>query len=192
MFVAQPFIVRGDSMQPTFESGEYLIVDQWSYHFNNPARGDVIIMRYPKDTSVFFIKRIIGLPGETVQLSGGKVTIEKQGQPSITLTEPYVEDGHLENEYATYTLGSRRLLRHGRQPHREFRLARVGSPAARGYRRARVAAFVAAVPRCRLPRRYQLFKLILCAIFERGRERESLDAAIASVARAYGFSTPPS
>jgi signal peptidase I len=105
IFIAQPFIVRGASMEPTFMGGEYLIVDQLSYRFHPPARGDVIIMRYPKDTSVFFIKRIIGLPGETVELAGPKVTILKTGSPSMTLSEPYVATGRLENEYATYTLG---------------------------------------------------------------------------------------
>ena len=66
MFVAQPFIVSGASMEETFQSGEYLIVDQVSYHLHNPARGDVIVFRYPKDPSKYFIKRIIGLPGDTI------------------------------------------------------------------------------------------------------------------------------
>jgi signal peptidase I len=105
IFIAQPFIVRGASMQPTFESGEYLIVDQLSYRFEDPSRGDVVIMRYPKDPSVFFIKRIIGLPGETVTLAGSKVTIEKPGAVAVTLSEPYVAPERLENEYATYVLG---------------------------------------------------------------------------------------
>lgn len=105
VFVAQPFVVRGASMQPTFENGEYLIVDQLSYRFAEPQRGDVIIMRYPKDPSVFFIKRVIGLPNETVELTGPKVTIEKEGTAAITLDEPYVAPGRLENEYASYLLG---------------------------------------------------------------------------------------
>lgn len=105
IFIAQPFIVRGQSMVPTFQNGEYLIVDQLSYRFHPPARGDVIIMRYPKDPSVFFIKRVIGLPGETVELAGSKVLIEKTGSPTLTLTEPYVASDRLENEYMTYTLG---------------------------------------------------------------------------------------
>jgi signal peptidase I len=106
IFVAQPFVVRGASMQPTFESGEYLIVDQLSYRFHPPARGDVIVMRYPKDPSVFFIKRIIGLPNETVELAGSRVTIDAANTPAITLDEPYVAEGRLGNEYATYVLGA--------------------------------------------------------------------------------------
>lgn len=66
LFVAQPFIVSGSSMVPTFENGDYLIVDEFSYHFGNPQKGDVIIFKWPKDTTKYFIKRVIGLPGDTV------------------------------------------------------------------------------------------------------------------------------
>src|SRR5580700_2425535 len=55
-YVAEPFIVSGASMDPTFATGQYLIVDQLSYHFENPQRGDVIIFKYPLDTSLYFIK----------------------------------------------------------------------------------------------------------------------------------------
>lgn len=103
-FVAQPFIVRGDSMVPTFHSGDYLIVDQLSYRFSDPERGDVIIMRYPKDESVYFIKRIIGLPGETVELQGTRVIIRKSGEEMITLEQPYLADVAHRPEYATYAL----------------------------------------------------------------------------------------
>ena len=66
LFIAQPFVVNGESMVPNFDTGQYLIVDQLSYHFEHPQRGDVIVFKYPYDTSKFFIKRVIGLPGETV------------------------------------------------------------------------------------------------------------------------------
>lgn len=106
-FIAQPFIVRGASMEPTFEGGDYLIVDQLSYRLHPPERGDVVIMRYPKDPSVFFIKRIIGLPGETVELVGDKIIIERPGDaPSLTLDQSYIAPGHVENEYGVYHLGS--------------------------------------------------------------------------------------
>jgi signal peptidase I len=67
-FVAQPFIVSGSSMYPTFKNGQYLIVDEIGYDFHAPRRGDVIVFHYPKDPSKFFIIRIIGLPGETVDI----------------------------------------------------------------------------------------------------------------------------
>ena len=105
-FIAQPFIVRGESMVPTFESGDYLIVDQLSYRFEEPGRGDVIIMRYPKDESVYFIKRIIGLPGETVELQGARVIIRKDGAEPLTLTQPYLDGATHRPEFGTYALGT--------------------------------------------------------------------------------------
>jgi signal peptidase I len=89
-FVAQPFVVEGESMHPTFESGDYLIVDELSYRFHAPKRGDVIVFRYPGNTSVFYIKRIVGLPGETVHIDHGVVTITKTDGTSITIPESYV------------------------------------------------------------------------------------------------------
>jgi len=91
-FVAQPFIVSGASMEETFSTGEYLIVDQLSYRFEEPERGDVIIFRYPKDPSKFFIKRIIGLPGDTLTIEGNVVEITNKAHPSgLVLDEPYVK-----------------------------------------------------------------------------------------------------
>ena len=74
-YLVQPFFVKGASMEANFEDGDYLLVDEISYRFSEPARGDVIIFRYPEDRSQFFIKRIIGLPGETVEIKSNKVTI---------------------------------------------------------------------------------------------------------------------
>ena len=91
LFIAQPFIVSGSSMDPTFENGQYLIVDQLSYRLESPKRGSVLIFRYPENPSKFFIKRIIGLPGETLELSNGKVTIKNKEHPEgFMLNEPYV------------------------------------------------------------------------------------------------------
>ena len=90
-WVAQPFIVRGPSMEPTFYDTEYLIVDEFSYHFREPARGEVIVFRYPEDPSKFFIKRVIGLPGETVEIRENKVFITKDGKTE-ELGEPYLAE----------------------------------------------------------------------------------------------------
>jgi signal peptidase I len=92
MFVAQPFIVSGASMDPTFATGQYLIVDELSYHFDAPKRGEVVIFRYPKDPTQFFIKRIIGLPGETVRIENGVVSISDANGKTITLDESYVKN----------------------------------------------------------------------------------------------------
>lgn len=92
MFIAQPFIVSGASMQETFQNGEYLIVDQVSYHLHSPERGDVVIFRYPKDPSKYFIKRIIGIPGDTITIEESDVTIVNEAHPEgFTLNEPYIK-----------------------------------------------------------------------------------------------------
>ena len=97
-FVAQPFIVSGDSMDPTFQDGEYLIIDELSYYFRAPERGEIVVFRYPYDPSKFFIKRIIGLPGETVVINSGTVRVKKnENDAGFILEEPYIEGGTNKN-----------------------------------------------------------------------------------------------
>src|ERR1035437_3317997 len=98
LFVISPFVVDGESMHSTFENLDYLIVDEAIYDFKAPARGEVIVFRYPRNPSIFYIKRIIGLPGETVSIDHGIVTVTTADGKSLTLTEPYIV-----NEDATYT-----------------------------------------------------------------------------------------
>ena len=75
MYVAQPFIVEGASMEPNFHGGDYLIIDELSYQFREPMRGEVVVFRYPLNPRNFFIKRIVGLPGEEVEIRGGSIFI---------------------------------------------------------------------------------------------------------------------
>lgn len=89
-FVAQPFIVDGESMSPNFHTGHYLIINEISYRFKDPARGDVVVLRYPLDPKRFFLKRIVGMPGDTVTLKDGKVVITNEKYPGgVILEEPY-------------------------------------------------------------------------------------------------------
>jgi len=74
-FLIQPFYVKGASMEPSFHDHEYLIINEITYRFNDPDRGDIVVFRYPKDPSQYFIKRIIGLPGEKVKIKEGKVFV---------------------------------------------------------------------------------------------------------------------
>ncbi len=74
-FLIQPFFVRGASMQPNFNTGQYLIIDEISYRFHEPERGDVIVFKYPADPSQYYIKRIIGLPLEKVEIKKGQIFI---------------------------------------------------------------------------------------------------------------------
>lgn len=90
-FLARPFLVLGASMEPNFHNGNYLIVDVISYRFGEPQRGDVIIFRYPGNLSTFYIKRIIGIPGDTVSFSGKKISVN--GTP--------LEENYLPPEVAT-------------------------------------------------------------------------------------------
>ncbi|MDB5244319.1 MAG: signal peptidase signal peptidase [Parcubacteria group bacterium] len=98
LFVVSPFVVDGESMHPTFENLDYLIVDEIVYTLKSPVRGDVIVFRYPGNPSVFYIKRIIGLPGETVSINHGVVSVTTITGKEETLSEPYIV-----NEDATYT-----------------------------------------------------------------------------------------
>jgi len=75
LWVAQPFIVSGASMEPTLETGDYLIIDEISYRLEKPEKGDIIVFRYPLDTSKFFIKRVEGLPGEIVEYNGKETVL---------------------------------------------------------------------------------------------------------------------
>lgn len=102
LFVAKPFIVSGSSMDPTYAGGEYLVIDELSYRFEAPKRNEVIVFRYPLDPSKHFIKRIIGLPGETVSIEGKTVTVSKEGK-SETLSEPYIT--YTSDNHMTRTLG---------------------------------------------------------------------------------------
>ncbi len=106
-YVAQPFIVSGASMDPTFATGQYLIVDQLSYHFENPKRDDVIIFRYPRDPETYFIKRIIGLPGENLSMNDGKVTIVNSANPQGFLINEsaYITKEHRTSDTFNITLG---------------------------------------------------------------------------------------
>ncbi|MEK7665893.1 MAG: signal peptidase I [Patescibacteria group bacterium] len=105
-FLIQPFYVQGASMEPNFYDREYLIIDEISYRFSDPARGDIVVFRYPRDPSQFFIKRVIGLPGEEVEIDDRLVRIYNEAYPDgIKLEEPYL-DSAITNGNVRVRLGS--------------------------------------------------------------------------------------
>jgi len=93
-FLIQPFYVKGASMVPNFHDREYLIIDEITYRFAPPVRGQVIVFRYPLNPQEYFIKRVIGLPGEQVQFKDGQVIIFNASHPDgLTLDEKYLPAG---------------------------------------------------------------------------------------------------
>lgn len=89
-FLVQPFYVKGASMEPNFHEHEYLMVDEISYRFKQPERGEIVVFRYPKDPQEYYIKRIIGLPGETVSIKDGYVYISNAEGATSRLEEYYL------------------------------------------------------------------------------------------------------
>lgn len=105
IFIAQPFIVSGESMSHTFEPQEYLVVDQLTYRHEEPRRGDVVIFKYPLDSSVYFVKRVIGMPGETVRIDHNIVTIQSPGSSEpVRLDEPYISSVSVDERPTEVTL----------------------------------------------------------------------------------------
>lgn len=86
-FVFQPFVVRGSSMEPNFHDSDYLVVDELTYRFRAPKRGEVIVFDFPKSPSQRFIKRLVGLPGEQVGIKDGRVEIINRLGEKIMLDE---------------------------------------------------------------------------------------------------------
>jgi len=93
LFLLQPHQVNGQSMEPNFLSGEYVLTDKISYKLGDPKRGDVIVFHAPEaahcpeGTGCDFIKRVLGLPGETIEVKDNHVYVN-----STPLEEPYIPD----------------------------------------------------------------------------------------------------
>jgi signal peptidase I len=90
-YIIQPFLVWGSSMAPNFLSGDYILIDELSLRFNPLERGEVIVFKSPQKSSVYFIKRVIGLPGEKIRIQDGKIIIfNNQNPKGFVLNEPYL------------------------------------------------------------------------------------------------------
>ena len=110
-FVFQPFIVSGSSMEPNFSNGQYLIIDELSYHLGSPQRGQVVVLRYPEDPKQFFIKRIVGLPAEKIEIDNGKVVVFNAQHPDgVTIDEPYLPNQSLSYPHDATVVGGKKIL----------------------------------------------------------------------------------
>lgn len=114
-FLFQPFFVKGQSMEPNFENGDYLIIDEISYRLREPQRGEVVVFKYPNDPSQRYIKRIVALPEEKIEIKEGQVIIynlegkrvlEESDYLSSVFTPGTVSLTLAEDEY--YVLGDNR------------------------------------------------------------------------------------
>lgn len=93
-FLFKPFYVKGQSMEPNFYEQEYLIVDELSYRFREPERGEVVVFKSPTQEKDYLLKRIVGMPGERVRVVDNKVIIYNEDNP---------QGGVLQEEYLTET-----------------------------------------------------------------------------------------
>jgi signal peptidase I len=94
IFLVQPFLVSGTSMSPNLQDGNYLLIDELTYRIRPPERGEIIVFHDPQDYSTYFVKRVIGLPGERVVINNGTVTIYNKANPSgFVLGESYLPAG---------------------------------------------------------------------------------------------------
>ncbi|MDP2820664.1 MAG: signal peptidase I [bacterium] len=102
-FIFQPFFVKYSSMEPTYHNGDYLIVDELTYKFREPKREEVVVFHYPLNPKELFIKRIIGLPGETLFVKDNKISIRYDYEDKV-LEEKYLTEGTLTPGKITITL----------------------------------------------------------------------------------------
>lgn len=92
-FLFKPFYVKGQSMEPTFYEHEYLIIDEITYRFREPERGEIVVFRAPGDHKDFYLKRVLGLPGERVKVEDNKVIIFNEEYPQgVVVPETYLDE----------------------------------------------------------------------------------------------------
>ncbi|MFH0805389.1 MAG: signal peptidase I [Patescibacteria group bacterium] len=96
-YLIQPFFVRGASMEPNFENGQYLVINEIGYRFDDPERGDVVVFKYPLDPSQYYIKRVVGLPGEKIEIKDDLIFIYNSNSPEgMKLDESsYLPEGRI-------------------------------------------------------------------------------------------------
>jgi signal peptidase I len=144
-WLLKPYRIPSESMVPTLRPGDRVLVNRVTYHLRDPERGDVIVFHYPEDPAVVFIKRVVGVPGDVLEVRNGRLYVngKKTAEPYVHHTggrlDPTVAQaaiaGSTLHAGGTVPRAGGQLLRHGRQPHRQRRQPRLGDGAARRHRR---------------------------------------------------------
>lgn len=105
-FLFKPFYVRGASMEPNFSDREYLIINELTYRFEKPQRGDIVVFQSPLKKQDYFLKRIVGLPDEKIKIQDGKILIYNEENPAgFILEENYLPAGLLTQPDLSLILG---------------------------------------------------------------------------------------
>ncbi|MBQ1509774.1 MAG: signal peptidase I [Selenomonadaceae bacterium] len=121
-FIVELYIVDGPSMRPTLQSGERLVVNKFIYRFRPPEKGEVLVFRYPRDPSRDFIKRVIAVPGDSIEIKEGRVYVNDQ-----LLNEPYIlEKTRSEYPRATVPPGTIFVMGDNRNNSEDSRFVDVG------------------------------------------------------------------
>lgn len=98
-FLVSPFKVDGHSMDSTLADGEYIVINKLAYIVGSPERGDIVVLRPPSEPSKFYVKRVIGVPGDIVSIRNGKVYVTPAGGTEMELSESYLDDRNRDNTY---------------------------------------------------------------------------------------------
>lgn len=111
LFLIQPHEVKGNSMHPNFLDGERLLTDKITYRFNEPRRGDVIVFQAPPDRAKDFIKRVVAIPEEIIQVKDNRVYVNSQLLDEVYISpDIFTQPGAFLAEGKTYTLGTDEYL----------------------------------------------------------------------------------
>lgn len=150
-FLFKPFYVKGQSMEPTFYEHEYLIIDELTYRFREPERGEIVVFRAPGEQKDYYLKRVIGLPGERVKIEGRQIVISNSDYPQgIVVQEEYLDEETLGSRTVTlapdqyFVLGDNRSASYdSRQFGPIHRSAIIGRTWLRGWPFTRISTFSA-------------------------------------------------
>lgn len=92
-FLVSPFQVEGSSMTNTLEDNEYIIINKLAYYIGHPKRGDIVVFRPPNEMNKYYVKRVIGMPGDHVVIRGGNVYLQEAGsEEEVQIEEPYLDE----------------------------------------------------------------------------------------------------